>query len=319
MDIAHGIDMAAAIQTFKSHEVFTNASVATALFKHKLIIDPAEQGVSVKIIFGTSFVSIKSGLGMDISAAMSARIAHAATTVSTWLIKTTEDVVNGVDNVGTRALAEIEEAMTAARDDRLRVAQGTQCNEHLMFNGAKNEHQRNAHTAYPMNSSVAVDWQALLTEGGLTTFLRSVQKCIFEQGGDSAANTFLMALLSHFYQPEVGGSVRLQKGAEHSAYGAMMLATLGGKTAEVLQYMRKFDELVVKIDGGATGGTIFNCTALLKVTSSVPTKGTTETMYGIEMGEKFVGDALVVKLLESATRAAANAASDGDAGKAAKI
>ena len=232
--MVHGVDLAAAIQISKMHEVFTNATVAAAIFKHKLIVDPAERGISVKIIFGTSFVSIKSGLGMDISAAMSARIAHAATTVSTWLIKTTEDVVDGVDNAGTRALAEIEEAMTAARDERLRVAQGTQCNEHLMFNGARSEHQRNAHTAHTMNSSVAVDWQALLTEGGLTTFLRSVQKCIFEQGGDSAANTFLMALLSHFYQPEVGGSVRLQKGSEHSAYGAMMFATLGGKTAEVL-------------------------------------------------------------------------------------
>ena len=104
MDMVHGVDLAAAIQISKMHEVFTNATVAAAIFKHKLIVDPAERGISVKIIFGTSFVSIKSGLGMDISAAMSARIAHTATTVSTWLIKTTEDVVNGVDNAGTRAL-----------------------------------------------------------------------------------------------------------------------------------------------------------------------------------------------------------------------
>ena len=77
MDIEQGIDMAAAIQAFKSHPVFANALVAAAFFKHKLIVDPAELGVSVRIIFGVSFVSTYTGLGMDIGAAISARIAHA--------------------------------------------------------------------------------------------------------------------------------------------------------------------------------------------------------------------------------------------------
>ena len=53
MDMVHGVDLAAAIQISKMHEVFTNATVAAAIFKHKLIVYPVERGISVKIIFGT--------------------------------------------------------------------------------------------------------------------------------------------------------------------------------------------------------------------------------------------------------------------------
>ena len=297
-----------------------NAAIASFLMDNAKEIFCASDPGHGQLLVCVAMVGQTKGLGLDIPAAYVGRIEASMVELASWIRTTCIAGHNGVDNVYTQLFVQFEGLLKSQADLGHELKQSNQTSHISMLMGSAEDFKRAAHSEVRMPSVAStVDWTAALTPGAIDVFVKSVRRTVYENGGTSSMYRLLEAIFGPYLASEPD-AVHTGKGCKNAAWGAVPSFEVFCNTAMASTQVRNWDWVyagAVAEDATSESG-ILACKRVFSIADKV-TRSSLELTYAIDMGESFVPDVLIFKLVEEFRVAAANASADKDADKAAKV
>ena len=320
MSIPDTVVLAAELEAGRLPVELTNMAVKEVLMEHEKVIFGEASVLVSQLVVGLSVTGLSCGVGLDMPEAISTKAREIMDHLATWLKRVGQEMsAEGYEmNREGHVYSLLKGALKKSAMKRAELKKERKITTVAVLLGSVSQLERNAFGKDVPNNGLLVNWNHLLQEGGLGSFVQSVVAVVYQNGGAAAIDRLLAAMVGEQYSG-TKSTTRATTGGKEAFYGGIIQFPVLGRPPMATLYMRQFLDSVTEVPDGVTRVTVLGQPRVFTMDKPAELRPREEFLYTMDMGEHVITDAQIHKSVKAAHKAGEKASADGAAEKQAKV